>query len=173
MFIVAELDSLSVRLAPWKRFKPFSESIFTELSNAILLLWIVLAIVFVVFVSFPNVSWSTLELRASLAPWNWFVPSYKIFYWPFQGGSSFADLLCFFYAFVRVCLYMPCFHLLGNGWLLSSRLWCLTVSFPLASWVSCGTWLYDSWSLHLTYFEQRASLTVNINLSDFTNNIMQ
>ena len=34
----------------------------------------------------------------------------------FQGGSSFVDLfsvlLC--YAFVRVCLYVPCGHLLGK-----------------------------------------------------------
>ena len=29
------------------------------------------------------------------APLNWFKPSSKIFYWPFQGGTSFVDLLCF------------------------------------------------------------------------------
>ena len=29
-------------------------------------------------------------------PWNLFKPSSKIFYWPFQGGTSFVDLLCFF-----------------------------------------------------------------------------
>ena len=32
------------------------------------------------FVTFPNMSWSTLELRARLAPRNWFKPSSKIFY---------------------------------------------------------------------------------------------
>ena len=46
----------------------------------------------------PNiyVSWSTSELRVRLVPWNRFKPSSKIFYCPFQGGSSFVDLLCFF-----------------------------------------------------------------------------
>ena len=58
-------------------------------------------------------------------------------------------MLCFFlscvcYAFVSVCLYVPCGHLLGKGWPLGSRLWCPTVfvTFPLVSWVRCGTWLY-------------------------------
>ena len=89
-----------------------------------------LAIVCVVcFVTFPNVSWSTTELRVRLAPWNWFKPSSKIFYWPFQGGTSFVDLLCFcsvfcLLCFVRVCLYVLCGHLLGKGWPLGSRLWC-------------------------------------------------
>ena len=67
------------------------------------------------------------------ALWNRFKPSSKIFYWPFQGGTSFVDLLCFFlscvcYVFVHVCLYVLCGHLLGKGWPLGSRLWCLTVS---------------------------------------------
>ena len=75
-------------------------------------------------------SWSTSELRVSLAPLNRFKPSSKIFYWPFQGGSSFVDLLCFcsvlcLLCFVRVCLYVLCGHLLGKGWPLGSRLWCL------------------------------------------------
>ena len=94
--------------------------------------------------------WSTSK-RVRLAPWNRFKPSSKIFYWQFQGGTctSFVDLPCFFlscvcYAFVRVCLYMPCGHLLGKGWPLGSRLWCLTVSLslPIGFWVRCGTWLY-------------------------------
>ena len=48
------------------------------------------------FFTFPIVSWSTSELKARLALWNWFKPSSKIFYWPFQGSTSFVDLLCFF-----------------------------------------------------------------------------
>ena len=41
-------------------------------------------------------------------------------YRPFQGGTSFVDLLCFFlscvcYAFVHVVLYVSCGHLLGQG----------------------------------------------------------
>ena len=91
---------------------------------------------------------------------------------------------------MRVCLYVLCGHLLGKGWPLGSRLWCIIwhfdpnprvrglgsvgkifatmllhswfplirymadllalvwgvycefVTFPLISWVGCGTWLY-------------------------------
>ena len=49
------------------------------------------------------------------------------------------DLLCFFlsfacYAFVSVCLFVPCGHLLGKGGPLGSRLWCPTVSLSLSHW---------------------------------------
>ena len=75
-------------------------------------------------------SWSTSELRVRLAPLNRFKPSSKIFYWPFQGGTSFYGsfmfLFCLVFAMsVRVCLYVLCGHLLGKGWPLGSRLWCL------------------------------------------------
>ena len=83
-------------------------------------------------------SWSTSELRVRLAPLNRFKPSSIIFYWPFQGGTSFVDLLCFcsvlcLLCFVRVCLYVLCGHLLGKGWPLGSRLWCLlwVCHFPI------------------------------------------
>ena len=83
-------------------------------------------------------SWSTSELRVRLAPLNRFKPSSKIFYWPFQGGTSFVDLLCFcsvlcLLCFVRVCLYVLCGHLLGKGWPLGSSLWCLlrVCHFPI------------------------------------------
>ena len=83
-------------------------------------------------------SWSTSELRVRLAPLNRFKPSSKIFYWPFQGGTSFVDLLCFcsvlcLLCFVRICLYVLCGHLLGKGWPLGSRLWCLlwVCHFPI------------------------------------------
>ena len=58
----------------------------------------------------PNiyVSWSTSELRVKLAPLNCFKPSIKIFYWPFKGGTSFVDLLCF----SVLCLLCLCVHLL-------------------------------------------------------------
>ena len=62
----------------------------------------------------------------------------QIFYWPFQGGTSFVDLLCFcsvlcLLCFVRVCLYVLRGHLLGKGWPLGSRLWCLlwVCHFPI------------------------------------------
>ena len=49
-------------------------------------------------------------------------------------GSSMFFLSCVCYAFVRVCLYVPRGHLLGKGWPLGSRLWCLTVSLLLSHW---------------------------------------
>ena len=75
-------------------------------------------------------SWSTSELRVRLAPLNRLKPSSKIFYWPFQGGTYLwifyvFVLSCVYYVFVRVCLYVLCGHLLGKGWPLGSRLWCL------------------------------------------------
>ena len=83
-------------------------------------------------------SWFTSELRVRLAPLNRFKPSSKIFYWPFQGGTSFVDLLCFcsvlcLLCFVRVCLYVLRGNLLGKGWPLGSRLWCLlwVCHFPI------------------------------------------
>ena len=43
-------------------------------------------------------------------------PPVQQFYWSFQGGTSFVEHLCFLscvcYAFVRVCLFVPCGHLL-------------------------------------------------------------
>ena len=53
-------------------------------------------------------------------------------------------LSCVCYVFVRVCLYVLCDHLLGKGWPLGSFVVsnCEFVTFPLVSWVGCGTWLY-------------------------------
>ena len=95
-------------------------------------------------------SWSTSELRVRFAPWNRFKPSTKIFYWPFQGGTSFVDLLCFFSIFVfvmplcasvYVCLVVSC---LERADLLSLAVVsnCEFITFPLVSWVRCDTWLY-------------------------------
>ena len=53
------------------------------------------------------------------APLNQFKPYSKILYWPFQGGTLlwifYVFLSCVCYAFVHVCLYVPCGHLLGKG----------------------------------------------------------
>ena len=60
-------------------------------------------------------------------------------------------LSCVCYAFVRVCLYVACGHLLGKGWPLGSRLWCLTLSLSLSHWYpGSGVVLdcTDSWYLH-------------------------
>ena len=43
-------------------------------------------------------------------------------------------LSCFCYAFVRVCLLVPCSPLLGEGWPFGSRLWCLIVKVSLSNW---------------------------------------
>ena len=79
--------------------------------------------------------------KAQMSLHIWIVSSIcltQIFYWPFQGGTSFVDLLCFcsvlcLLCFVRVCLYVLCGHLLGKGWPLGSRLWCLlwVCHFPI------------------------------------------
>ena len=44
----------------------------------------------------------------------------------------FLSSVCF--AFVRVCLFVPCGHLLGKDWPLGSHLLCLTVSLSLSQW---------------------------------------
>ena len=115
-------------------------------------------------------SWSTSELRVRLAPLNRFKPSSKIFYWPFQGGTSFVDPLCFcsvlcLLCFVRVSLYVLRGHLLGKGWPLGSRLWCLlwVCHFPIGI-------LGQVWYLivsipdlcNLTYFKNGIILSICI-----------
>ena len=78
-------------------------------------------------------------------------PPVKYFYWPFQGGASFVDLLCYF------CLVLLCFHArlfvdalwspagkLLTSWLSFVMSNCDVVTFPLVSWVRCGAWLYIS-----------------------------
>ena len=94
------------------------------------------------------------------APSNRCKPSSKIVYWPFQGGTSFVDLWSFFlscvcYVFVCVCLYVLCGHLLGNGWPVGSRLWCLTVSLLLSHWYPGSDVVLDyidSWSMHPYFY---------------------
>ena len=47
------------------------------------------------------------------APLNRFKPPSKIFYWPFQGGTSFVDLLCvFFSALCLLCFYASVYRCL-------------------------------------------------------------
>ena len=120
-------------------------------------------------------SWSTSELRVRLAPLNRFKPSSKIFYWPFQGGTSFVDLLCFcsvlcLLCFVHVCLYVLRGHLLGKGWPLGSRLWCLlwVCHFPIGI-------LGQVWYLivsipdlcNLTYFDQYIIILNTLEIRNF------
>ena len=92
--------------------------------------------------------WQT-ELRVRLAPLNRFKPSSKIFYWPFQGGTSFVDLLCFcsvlcllcLCASVYMCFVVTCWER-ADLLALVCGVFCEFVTFPLVSCVRCGTWLY-------------------------------
>ena len=54
-----------------------------------------------------------------------------MYYWMLL-SSLFCSVLCLL-CFVRVCLYVLCGHLLGKGWPLDSRLWCLlwVCHFPI------------------------------------------
>ena len=87
--------------------------------------------------------WSKGEVGA---PFNRLKPSTKIFYWPFQGDTSFVDLLYFFClvfamplcASVYMCLRSPA-EIYWLSFMVSN---CEFVTFPLVSWVRCGTWLY-------------------------------
>ena len=69
----------------------------------------------------PNiyVSRSTYELRVRLAPLNRLSPPVKYSTDRSKAvlfcGSLMFFLSCVCYAFVSVCLYVPCGHLLGKG----------------------------------------------------------
>ena len=64
------------------------------------------------------------------------------------------------YAFVRVCLFVPCGHLLGKGWYLGSCLWCITMSLSLSRWYPGSDLVLDCidyWSLHPCLLYVRSS----------------
>ena len=65
-------------------------------------------------------------------------------------------LSCVCYAFVHVCLFVPCGHLLGKGWPLGSSLWCLIGSLSLSHWYpGSGVLIVSIPDLYtLTYFCQ-------------------
>ena len=103
-----------------------------------------------------NQTWSTSELRVRLAPLNRFKPPSKIFYWPFQGGTSFVDLLCFCSVLCLLCL-CACLFICAlwsparkglTSWL---SFVVSTLSLSLSHWYpGSGVVLdcIDSWSLH-------------------------
>ena len=106
--------------------------------------------VFLCCATIPNVFWSTAESRVRFAPWNWFKPSTKIFYWPFQGGTFLWIFYVFFSVLCLLCLYARLFICtlwspVGKGltsWLSFVVFDCEFVTCPLVSWVRCGTWLH-------------------------------
>ena len=101
-------------------------------------------------------SWSTSELRVRLVPLNRFKPSSKIFYWLFQGGTSFLDLLCFCSVLCLLCLCARLFICAlwspaGEGLTSWLSFVVSTVSLSLSHWYpGSGVVLdcIDSWSLH-------------------------
>ena len=94
------------------------------------------------------VSWSTSGSGVRLVPLGRLRPSSGIFCWPFRGGASFVDLLCFCSVLCFLCLCARLFvcalwFLLGAGLLaFVCGVYCEFVTFPLVSRVRCGTWLY-------------------------------
>ena len=101
-------------------------------------------------------SWSTSELRVRLAPLNRFKPSSKIFYWPFQGGTSFVDLSCLCSVLCLLCLCARLFiwalwSPAGKGLTSWLSFVVSAVSLSLSNWYpGSGVVLdcIDSWSLH-------------------------
>ena len=101
-------------------------------------------------------SWSTSELRVRLAPLNRFEPSSKLFTWPFQGGTSFVELLCFCSVLCLLCLCARLF--LCALWSSAGKelaFWISfvvsTVSLSLSHWYPGSGMVLDcidSWSLH-------------------------
>ena len=91
-----------------------------------------------------------------LAPLNRFKPSSKIFYWPFQGGTSFVDLLCFCSVLCLLCLCARLFICTlwspaGKGLTSWLSFMVSTVSLSLSHWYpGSGVVLdcIDIWSLH-------------------------
>ena len=83
-------------------------------------------------------------------------PSSKIFYWPFQGGTSFVDLLCFCPVLCLLCLCARLFICAlwspaGKGLTSWLSFVVSTVSLSLSHWYpGSGVVLdcIDSWSLH-------------------------
>ena len=102
------------------------------------------------------VSWDTSELRVRLAPLIRFKPSSKIVYWPFQGGTSFVDLLCFCSVLCLLCLCARLFICAlwspaGKGLTSWPSFVVSAVSLSLSHWYpGSGVVLdcIDSWSLH-------------------------
>ena len=90
-----------------------------------------------------NLRYIVRTLFMKLAPgWQWISEGlncvrflFKFVTWKIGPLSPFNwHFSRFCHAFVCVCLLMPCGPLLGKGWPLGSRLWCLIVKVPLSNW---------------------------------------
>ena len=71
------------------------------------------------------------------------VKALQYFLRPFQGGTSFVDLLCFFLFCVCARLFIRALWSPAGKWLTSWLSFvvsnCEFVTFPLVSWARCGT----------------------------------
>ena len=77
-------------------------------------------------------------------------PPVEYFYWPFQGGGSFAlCMFCVCHAFVSVhcCLEATCLERADPSAIVGD-VYCILLLSHVASWVRLGTWLYRC----LSYF---------------------
>ena len=112
-------------------------------------------------------SWSTSGLRVRLAPWNRFKPSSKIFYWPFQGGTSFVDHSCYFWLVFAMlsctsvywCLVVTCWEM-ADLLALVCDVWLWVCYFPICILGRCGTWLYRflKFAFFLTLFSSEKTV---------------
>ena len=95
-------------------------------------------------------------IKGEVGALNRFKPSSKIFYWPFQGGTSFMDLLCFCSVLCLLCLCARLFICAlwspaGKGLTSWLSFVVSSVSLSLSHWYpGSGVVLdcIDSWSLH-------------------------
>ena len=95
-------------------------------------------------------SWSTSELRVRLAPLSRFKPSNKNILLTVPRRYFFCESFMLFPVFCLLCLYERLFICAlwspaGKGltsWLSFVVSNCEFVTFPLLSWIRCGTWLY-------------------------------
>ena len=110
-----------------------------------------------------------------LAPLNWFKPSSKILYLPFQGGTSFVDLLCFCSVLYLLCLCARLFICAlwspaGKGLTSWLSFVVSAVSLSLSHWYpGSGVVLdcIDSWSLHPYLLSARTCFSKSKEMSDF------
>ena len=94
-------------------------------------------------------SWSTSELRVRLARnETGLSPPVKYFYWPFKGGTSIVDHLCYLclmFAILSRLFIAALWSPEGKGltsWLLIVMFIVILFLSLLVSWDRCGTWLY-------------------------------
>ena len=95
-------------------------------------------------------------IKGEVGAFNRFKPSSKIFYWPFQGGTSFVDLLCLCSVLCLLCLCARLYICAlwspaGKGLTSWLSFVVSAVSLSLSHWYpGSGVVLdcIDSWSLH-------------------------